>query len=134
MTQQPFSRPGAVDLSGLKRPTSGGGQSPAGGGAGAPAGGSSYWLDVTQENFQSTIEASLTAPVLLVFYSASRLPESAHMARDLATVAEEYEGRFIAGLKKAEIELNRKMLAEIAVHDPAMFDAVVEAAKGALAA
>jgi putative thioredoxin len=98
MTQQPFSRPGAVDLSGLKRPTSGGGQAPAGGGAGAPAGGSSYWLDVTQENFQSTIEASLTAPVLLVFYSASRLPESAHMARDLATVAEEYDGRFIAGL------------------------------------
>ena len=43
-------------------------------------------------------------------------------------------GELVNGLKKAEIELNRKMLAEIAVHDPAMFDAVVEAAKGALAA
>lgn len=104
MTQQPFTRPGAVDLSGLKRPTSGGGQSPAGGGGGAPAGGSSYWLDVTQENFQSTIEASLTAPVLLVFYSASRLPESAQMARDLATVSEEYEGRFLAGLVDIDAE------------------------------
>jgi putative thioredoxin len=36
--------------------------------------------------------------VLLVFYSATRLPESQQMARDLATVAEEYEGRFLAGL------------------------------------
>ena len=43
-------------------------------------------------------------------------------------------GELVAGLKKAEIELNRKMLAELAVHDPQMFDAVVEAARGALAA
>lgn len=97
MSQQPFSRPGAIDLSGLRRPAGGAGQG-APGGAGAPAGGSSYWLEVTQQNFQATIEASLTAPVLLVFYSPSRLPESAQMARDLATVAEEYEGRFLAGL------------------------------------
>jgi len=94
MTQQPFSRPGAVDLSGLSRPTAG--QGPTGGEAG-PTGGS-YWLDVTQENFQSTVEASLTAPVFLVFYSPSRLPESAQMARDLATVAGDFEGRFLAGL------------------------------------
>jgi large subunit ribosomal protein L20 len=40
----------------------------------------------------------------------------------------------VAGLKRAEIELDRKMLADIAVHDPQLFDAVVEAAKGALAA
>ena len=98
MTQQPFTRPGAVDLSRLQRPPAGGGQAPGGGGAGAPAGGASYWLDVTEETFQSTVEASLTAPVLLAFYSPSRLPESQQMARDLATVAEEYEGRFLAGL------------------------------------
>ena len=102
MTQQPFSRPGAIDLSGLTRPAGGAGQAagqgPAGGGGGAPAGGSSYWLDITEENFQATVEASITAPVLLAFYSASRLPESEQMARDLATVAEEYEGRFLAGL------------------------------------
>jgi putative thioredoxin len=67
-------------------------------GGAAPAGGASYWLDVTEETFQSTVEASLTAPVLLVFYSPTRLPESQQMARDLATVAEEYEGRFLAGL------------------------------------
>ncbi len=36
--------------------------------------------------------------MLLVFYSPTRLPESSQMARDLATVAEEFEGRFLAGL------------------------------------
>lgn len=42
--------------------------------------------------------------------------------------------QFIAGLKKAEIELDRKTLSEMAIHDPAAFDAVVEKAKEALAA
>ena len=39
---------------------------------------------------------------------------------------------FINGLKKAQIDLNRKMLAEIAVADPAAFTALVEKAKAAL--
>ncbi|MEM7627571.1 MAG: 50S ribosomal protein L20 [Planctomycetota bacterium] len=41
--------------------------------------------------------------------------------------------RFIAGLKAANIGLNRKMLSEIAIHEPAAFDALVEKATGALA-
>ena len=41
---------------------------------------------------------------------------------------------FINGLKQANIELDRKMLSEMAVHDPAAFDAVVEEVKAALAA
>ena len=36
---------------------------------------------------------------------------------------------FIAGLKKSGIDLNRKQLSEIAIHDPAAFDALVEKAK-----
>ena len=40
---------------------------------------------------------------------------------------------FINGLAKANIVLDRKMLAEMAVHDPAAFDAVVEEVKSALA-
>ncbi len=36
--------------------------------------------------------------------------------------------RFIAGLKDASIDLNRKMLSEIAIHDPAAFDQLVEKA------
>lgn len=42
--------------------------------------------------------------------------------------------RFIAGLKAANIDLNRKMLSEIAIADPAGFDAIVEQAKAALEA
>ncbi len=41
---------------------------------------------------------------------------------------------FINGLKLANIELDRKSLAEIAVVDPAAFDIIVESAKEALAA
>ena len=39
---------------------------------------------------------------------------------------------FMNGLKKAGIELNRKMLSEMAIHDPASFTALVETAKKAL--
>lgn len=39
---------------------------------------------------------------------------------------------FINGLKKANISLNRKMLSEIAINDPAGFTALVEKAKAAL--
>ena len=39
---------------------------------------------------------------------------------------------FINGCKKANIQLNRKMLSEIAIADPAAFDAIVEASKAAL--
>lgn len=39
--------------------------------------------------------------------------------------------RFIAGLKAANIDLNRKMLSEIAIHDPKAYDTLVEQAKAA---
>lgn len=106
MTQQPFSRPGAIDLGALKRPAqqpaagaplgagAGGG---AGGGAGA-AGGSAYSVEMNRDNFQTTLEASMTAPVLLVFYSATRMPESVTMAQDLRQLSDEFEGRFLVGL------------------------------------
>jgi large subunit ribosomal protein L20 len=41
--------------------------------------------------------------------------------------------RFIDGLKKAEIELDRKVLADIAVYDPAGFAKIAESAKKAIA-
>ncbi|MEM7457150.1 MAG: 50S ribosomal protein L20 [Planctomycetota bacterium] len=41
--------------------------------------------------------------------------------------------QFINGLKKANVELDRKSLAEIAVCDPAGFDSIVETAKSSLA-
>jgi large subunit ribosomal protein L20 len=42
-------------------------------------------------------------------------------------------GRFINGLKKANIELDRKVLADIAVHDRDAFQALVDRAKASLA-
>ena len=42
--------------------------------------------------------------------------------------------KFINGLKKAGVELDRKILADIAVKDPAGFKNLVEQAKTALAA
>ena len=40
--------------------------------------------------------------------------------------------RFMHGLKKSGIEMNRKMLSEMAIHDPVAFTALVEKAKSAL--
>jgi large subunit ribosomal protein L20 len=40
--------------------------------------------------------------------------------------------QFIAGLKAAEIDLDRKVLADIAVSDPAKFGEIAEQAKAAL--
>jgi large subunit ribosomal protein L20 len=42
--------------------------------------------------------------------------------------------RFIQGLKLAEVEVDRRMLAELAVADPQAFTALVAVAKGALPA
>ena len=41
--------------------------------------------------------------------------------------------RFIAGMKKAAIDLDRKVLADMAVHDPAAFGSIVEKVKAQLA-
>ncbi|MHB1422175.1 MAG: 50S ribosomal protein L20 [Gemmataceae bacterium] len=43
-------------------------------------------------------------------------------------------GQFIAGLLKAQIELNRKTLADLAIHDPDTFTKLVELAKANLPA
>jgi large subunit ribosomal protein L20 len=40
-------------------------------------------------------------------------------------------GRFIHGLTKAGVEVDRKVLADLAVHDPAGFSALVEKSKAA---
>jgi large subunit ribosomal protein L20 len=40
-------------------------------------------------------------------------------------------GRFVAGLKRAEIGLDRKMLADLAVRDEATFAKIAEVARGA---
>ena len=41
--------------------------------------------------------------------------------------------QFIAGLKAAEVEVDRKVLADLAVHEPEAFNAIAAQAKAALA-
>ena len=108
MSTPSFSRPGAVDLSALKRPAGSAGAAPGapaagapGGpaGAGAPAGGApgSYSVELNEQNFQSEVQgAGSNVPVVLVFYSA-QTPASQTLADDLDTIADELEGRFLLG-------------------------------------
>ena len=41
--------------------------------------------------------------------------------------------KFMAGLKKLQIEIDRKVLADMAVHDPVAFDSIVAKVKAQLA-
>src|SRR5687767_4074363 len=41
--------------------------------------------------------------------------------------------KFVAGLKKAQIDLDRKVLSDMAIHDPAAFGSIVEQVKAQLA-
>lgn len=93
MSQQPFSRPGAIDLSGLSASAPAAGAAPAGAGAT-----SAYAVELTEQNFQTVIESSRTAPVVLVFHSPTQSPSSTTMADDVVTVVSEHEGRFLAGV------------------------------------
>ena len=105
MTQQPFSRPGAIDLSALKRPSAPPPGAPAAaGGQGGPGGPSAYAVEVSEASFQTIVEASMTAPVLLVFYSRTTMPESADLAANIETLSGEFEGRFLAGLVDVDAE------------------------------
>ena len=80
MTQRPFSRPGAIDLSALKRPAAAPSAAAPGTSPQPQAGSDPYAVDLTEENFQQVLESSMSAPVLLVFYSHTRMPESAELA------------------------------------------------------
>jgi len=111
MSQQPFSRPGAVDLSALKRAGM-----PAGPGAGAAAaarpstgagGAGAYALALDEQNIQGFLESSMTAPVVLVVYSPAQAPQSAQLAADLETLADEFEGRFLLG--KVDVDVSPQL-------------------------
>lgn len=56
-----------------------------------------YAVDVDEANFQSILESSMSAPVVLAFYSSTRSPESVQLADDLQVLSNEFEGRFLLG-------------------------------------
>jgi putative thioredoxin len=96
MSTPSFSRPGAVDLSALKRPAAPSAGSKAGPSAGAAAGAGSYTVELDEQNFQAELQSAGNVPVVLVFYS-SRSAGSVTLADDLDTLADEFEGRFLLG-------------------------------------
>ncbi|MEO5710070.1 MAG: tetratricopeptide repeat protein [Nocardioidaceae bacterium] len=120
MTQQPFSRPGAVDLSALKRPAPpAAGQPP----AGRPAAGA-YAVDLDEQNIQGHLESSMNAPVLMAVYSASQDPESVRMVRDLDVLADEFEGRFLLG--KVDVDTSPQLAEALQVPSVPLVALVVQ--------
>ena len=98
MSSPSFSRPGAFDLSALKRPaTPPPGSAPGGTPGGGTPGSRAYSVTLDESNFESEIQASLNAPMVLVFYSTSQMPASLQLADDLETLSNEFEGRFLLG-------------------------------------
>ncbi|MFD7157603.1 tetratricopeptide repeat protein [Kribbella sp. NPDC059898] len=99
MSQSNFSRPGAVDLSSLRKPAGG---APAAGGAQAAAGGGAYALEVTEANFQSdVIERSLQAPVVVELWSPRAQGGLGDVMIKLST---EYAGKFL--LARIDVDAN----------------------------
>ncbi len=124
MTQQPFSRPGAVDLSALKRPAP-----PAGGPAAAarpgPAGAAgSYAVDLDEQNIQGNLETSMNAPVLLAVYSPTQAPDSARRVADLELLADEFEGRFLLG--KVDVDTSPQLAQALQVPSVPLVALVVQ--------
>ena len=86
-TMTSFSRPGAVDLSGVASGTSGE--------PGAPAASGAYSFDATEQTFQSEVaEASMRHVVVLSLWSP-RAPESVKLNETLSKLADAYQGRLV---------------------------------------
>ncbi len=97
MSTPQFSRPGAIDLSALKRPATSSPTAAAGGSGGPPAGAGAYSVLLNEQNLQAELESSVDAPVVLVFYSPAQAPASAQLAADLELLSDEFAGRFLLG-------------------------------------
>lgn len=121
MTQQPFSSAalrGAVDLSALSGragsapgapgaggsggPARPGGTAPSEGGTGGVAGRSGALVQASDATFESVLNASATAPLVLVLWTP-QLPESVQHLRELVEAARTHQGRFqVVGVDIAE--------------------------------
>ena len=121
MTQQPFSRPGAVDLSALKRPAQ---SAPSAASGGAPAARGAFSVDLDEQNIQGHLEASMTAPIVLVVYSPTQAPESAQLAADLEVLADEFQGQFLLG--KVDVDASPQLAQALQVPSVPMVALVVQ--------
>ena len=87
--------------------------------------------------FRVATEAVDRAMKLSTIHRKLRKRDFRHLWIARINAAVRHEGinysSFIAGLTKANVIINRKMLSEIAIQDPAGFKVLVETAKAALA-
>ncbi len=88
MTSQSFSRPGAVDLSGLTAA-----QPP----ENAAPGGANYAVEVTEASFEVIAQQSMRYPVVLLLVSG-RDASSSQVQRDLTQTINAAQGRLLLGL------------------------------------
>ncbi|TCO21395.1 putative thioredoxin [Kribbella steppae] len=127
MSQSNFSRPGAIDLSSLRKPgaaPAGPGGTPAAGGA--PAGGGavgSYALNVDEPTFQAdVIERSLQVPVVVEFWSP-RSQASTSLSAVLVQLSTEYAGKFL--LARVDIDANPQLAQAVGVQTVPLVIAVL---------
>ncbi|MEV0797341.1 tetratricopeptide repeat protein [Kribbella sp. NPDC050281] len=123
MSQSNFSRPGAIDLSSLRKPAA----PPPGSGGGAPAGGGgasgAYVLNVSEATFQSdVIERSIQSPVVVEFWSP-RSEASIALGPVLAQLSTEYAGKFL--LARIDVDANPQLAQAVGVQSVPLVIAVL---------
>ncbi|MEP6666112.1 MAG: tetratricopeptide repeat protein [Nocardioidaceae bacterium] len=129
MTVPQFSRPGAVDLSALRKPTTPAGGTASAGGAAPTASGSSYAFDVTSEQSlrADVLERSMTVVVLVSFWS-QEAPASTEINATLTKLADEFAGRFL--LAKVDVGAQPELAQALGIPQVPL---VVAALRGQLA-
>jgi large subunit ribosomal protein L20 len=89
-----------------------------------------------RKNLRQATEASLKADAQMFVGRKLRKRDFRRLWNQRINAAARINGlnysKFIHGLKQANVEINRKMLAELAIHEPAIFATLVEQAKAAL--
>ncbi len=129
MTVPQFSRPGAVDLSALRRPASpstpGGSPGAAGNGAGSGA----YVTEVADEQSLriDVVDRSMSVVVLVSFWSAE-VPASVEINATLSRLADAFAGRFL--LATVDVGSHPELGEAIGIPPPPL---VVAALRGQLA-
>jgi putative thioredoxin len=84
----------------------------------------SYAVEVTEASFQTVLEASMNALVLLAFYSPSQMPASTQLADDLTTLADEFEGKYLLG--RVDIDTSPEIAQAVQVPQVPFVVAVVQ--------
>ncbi|MCB9680912.1 MAG: 50S ribosomal protein L20 [Alphaproteobacteria bacterium] len=90
-----------------------------------------------RRRLRQAIEASMKADMNMFIGRKQRKRDFRRLWTQRINAAARQHGlsysRLIHGLKKAGVEVNRKMLADLAVSEPQVFGAIVEQAKASLA-